>query len=98
MYWFSAKIAIATTRSKPVTEQEYPELYRIVRELTQTNQMPMPGIYVSDMLQPNAFATGRNPEHAAVSVTKGILADPRRARAARGPRPRAVATSRTATS
>jgi heat shock protein HtpX len=74
MYWFSAKIALATTRSKPVTEQEYPELYRIVRELTQTNQMPMPGVYVSDIAQPNAFATGRNPEHAAVSVTKGILA------------------------
>jgi heat shock protein HtpX len=73
MYWFSAKIAIATTRSKPVTEQEYPDLYRIVRELTQTNQMPMPSIYVSDIAQPNAFATGRNPEHAAVSVTKGIL-------------------------
>ena len=73
MYWFSAKIAIATTRSKPVIEQEYPELYRIVRELTQANQMPMPSIYVSDMMQPNAFATGRNPQHAAVSVTKGIL-------------------------
>jgi heat shock protein HtpX len=74
MYWFSAKIAIATTRSKPVTEQEHPELYRIVRELTQTNHMPMPSIYVSDMAQPNAFATGRNPQHAAVSVTRGILA------------------------
>jgi heat shock protein HtpX len=73
MYWFSDKIAIATTRSKPVTEQEAPELYRIVRELTETNQMPMPRIYVAEMAQPNAFATGRNPEHAAVSVTRGIL-------------------------
>jgi heat shock protein HtpX len=73
MYWFSDKIAIKTTRSKPVTEAEYPELYRIVRELTQAKNMPMPGIYVSDMMQPNAFATGRNPQHAAVSVTKGIL-------------------------
>ena len=73
MYWFSDKIAIATTRSKPVTEQEAPELYRIVRELTETNRMPMPRIYVSDMMQPNAFATGRNPDHAAVSVTQGIL-------------------------
>jgi heat shock protein HtpX len=73
MYWFSDKIAIKTTRSKPVTEAEYPELYRIVRELTQPKNMPMPGIYVSDMTQPNAFATGRNPQHAAVSVTKGIL-------------------------
>jgi heat shock protein HtpX len=73
MYWFSDKIAIATTRSKPVTEQEAPDLYRIVRELAQTNQMPMPRIHVSEMQQPNAFATGRNPEHAAVSVTTGIL-------------------------
>lgn len=73
MYWFSDRIAIATTRSKPVSEQEAPELYRIVRELTQANQMPMPRIYVSEMAQPNAFATGRNPEHAAVSVTRGIL-------------------------
>ena len=73
MYWFSDRIAIATTRSKPVTEQEAPDLYRIVRELTQTNQMPMPRIHISEMAQPNAFATGRNPEHAAVSVTRGIL-------------------------
>ena len=73
MYWFSDKIAISTTKSKPVTEQEYPQLYGIVRELTELNHMPMPRIYVSEMLQPNAFATGRNPHHAAVSVTKGIL-------------------------
>ncbi len=73
MYWYSDKIAIATTRSKPVSEQEYPRLYAIVRELTALNHMPMPKVYVSDMMQPNAFATGRNPEHAAVSVTKGIL-------------------------
>jgi heat shock protein HtpX len=73
MYWFSDKIAIATTRSKPATEQEAPELYKIVRELTEVNKMPMPRIYVSDMMQPNAFATGRNPDHAVVAVTKGIL-------------------------
>jgi len=73
MYWFSDKIAIGTTRSKPVTEQEAPELYKIVRELTELNKMPMPRIYVSDMMQPNAFATGRNPDHAVVAVTKGIL-------------------------
>jgi heat shock protein HtpX len=73
MYWFSDKIAIATTRSKPVTEQEQPALYRIVRELTQARNLPMPAIYVSAMTQPNAFATGRNPKHAAVSVTAGIL-------------------------
>ena len=73
MYWFSDKIAIATTRSKPVSEQEYPQLYRIVRELTQLEQIPMPAIFVSEMTQPNAFATGRNPNHASVAVTKGIL-------------------------
>ena len=73
MYWFSDKIAIASTRSKPVTEQEQPRLYAIVRELTQSTNMPMPRIYVSEMAQPNAFATGRNPDHAAVSVTAGIL-------------------------
>lgn len=73
MYWFSDRIAIATTRSKPVSEQEAPQLYRIVRELTQGSDMPMPRMYVSEMMQPNAFATGRNPQHAAVSVTRGIL-------------------------
>jgi heat shock protein HtpX len=73
LYWFSDRIATATTRSKPVTEQEAPELHRIVRELTQINQMPMPRIYLSDMMQPNAFATGRNPDHAIVAVTRGIL-------------------------
>src|SRR2546422_9802058 len=61
MYWYSDKIAIATTGSKPVTEAEYPELYRIVHELTQARGMPMPRIYGSEMAQPQAFATGRNP-------------------------------------
>jgi len=74
MYWFSDKIAVGTTRSKPVTEQEYPQLYQIVRELTSAQGMPMPRIYVSEMAQPNAFATGRNPHHAVVAVTKGLLA------------------------
>ena len=73
MYWFSDKIAIGTTRSHPVTEQEMPDYYRIVRGLAQEQHLPMPRLYVSDMMQPNAFATGRNPEHAAVSVTRGIL-------------------------
>ena len=73
MYWFSGSIAVKTTRSRPVSEAEYPQLYRIVRELAQRADMPMPGIYVSDMMQPNAFATGRNPENAKVAVTKGIL-------------------------
>jgi heat shock protein HtpX len=73
MYWFSDKIAIATTRSKPVTEREMPDYYRIVRQLTNEQQLPMPTLYVSEMMQPNAFATGRNPEHASVAVTRGIL-------------------------
>ncbi|HEX9237091.1 MAG TPA: M48 family metalloprotease, partial [Actinomycetota bacterium] len=73
MYWFSDKIAIATTRAKPVTEAEYPALYRIVRELTNARDMPMPRVYVSEMTQPNAFATGRNEHHAAVAVTRGLL-------------------------
>jgi heat shock protein HtpX len=73
MYWFSDRIAIATTRSKPVTEQEMPEYYGIVRGLVNEQRIPMPRLYVSDMAQPNAFATGRNPQHAAVSVTRGIL-------------------------
>ena len=73
MYWWSGSIAVRTTRSKPVTELEYPELYRIVRELAAADHLPMPQIYVSDMTQPNAFATGRNPDNAKVAVTKGIL-------------------------
>jgi heat shock protein HtpX len=73
MYWFSGSIAVRTTRSRAVSESEYPQLYRIVRELAQKEDMPMPEIYVSDMMQPNAFATGRNPENAKVAVTKGIL-------------------------
>jgi heat shock protein HtpX len=73
MYWFSDKIAIATTRSKPVTDQEMPDYYRIVRELTNEQRLPMPKLFVSEMQQPNAFATGRNPEHASVAVTRGIL-------------------------
>ena len=73
MYWSSDRIAIAATRSKPVSEAEAPELYAIVRELAAEAKAPLPRIYVSEMNQPNAFATGRNPEHAAVSVTRGIL-------------------------
>jgi heat shock protein HtpX len=73
MYWFSDKIAIATTRSKPVTEREMPDYYRIVRQLATEKNMPMPKLFVSEMMQPNAFATGRNPEHASVAVTRGIL-------------------------
>jgi heat shock protein HtpX len=73
MYFASDKIAVAATRSRPVSEAEAPELYGIVRELAAEARAPMPRIYVSEMPQPNAFATGRNPERAVVAVTRGIL-------------------------
>src|SRR5436853_3526274 len=68
-YWFSDKIAVRAAGAVPVSESEAPQLYAIVRNLTQRAQIPMPSIYLSPAAQPNAFATGRNPEHAAVAVT-----------------------------
>ena len=72
-YWKSDKLAIRAARAVPVTEEQMPEYYAVVRELTQRAGMPMPKLYVTPDQQPNAFATGRNPEHAAVAVTQGIL-------------------------
>jgi heat shock protein HtpX len=72
-YWFSDTIAIKAARATPVTEDEMPEYYRVVRELTQKAGMPMPKLFVTPDMQPNAFATGRSPDHAAVAVTQGIL-------------------------
>jgi len=72
-YWFSDTIAIRAARAEPVTEAQMPEYHRIVRELTSYAGIPMPKLYMTPDRQPNAFATGRSPEHAAVAVTAGIL-------------------------
>lgn len=72
-YWFSDKIVLAMYRAKQVTEREAPELHSIVRELASRAQLPMPKVYMMENPTPNAFATGRNPEHGAVAVTSGIM-------------------------
>jgi heat shock protein HtpX len=72
-YWFSDKLAIKAARAREVTEAEMPEYFAVVRDLAMRAEIPMPKLYVSPEMQPNAFATGRNPEHAAVAVTEGIL-------------------------
>jgi heat shock protein HtpX len=72
-YWFSDKIVLRMYGAKEVTQGEAPELYQIVGELVNKASLPMPKVYVMENDTPNAFATGRNPEHAAVAVTSGIL-------------------------
>ncbi|MGC8502842.1 zinc metalloprotease HtpX [Desulfurella sp.] len=72
-YFFSDKIALSMYHAQEVTESEYPELFRIVRRLAQNADIPMPRIYIIPQDAPNAFATGRNPKHAAVAVTVGAL-------------------------
>jgi heat shock protein HtpX len=72
-YFFSDKIALAMHRAQAVTEAEAPQLYATVAELAQRGGMPMPRLYVIPEMQPNAFATGRSPNHAAVAVTEGLL-------------------------
>ena len=72
-YWFSDKIVLMMYGAKEIKENELPGLFRIVRELCQRANLPMPRLYLIDTDSPNAFATGRNPKNAAVAVTKGLL-------------------------
>jgi heat shock protein HtpX len=73
MYFFSDKLALRSAGAQPVEEHQLPDVYAIVRSLAQRENMPMPKIYLINSPQPNAFATGRNPQHAAVAVTSGIM-------------------------
>ena len=72
-YWFSDKLVLAMYRAQPVTRDQSPQLFEILERLTARTGMPMPRVYVIPEDAPNAFATGRNPQHAAVAVTQGIL-------------------------
>ncbi len=72
-YWFSDKMVLRMYNAREVDDSSAPQLYGIVRELAQRAELPMPKVYLIDEAQPNAFATGRNPEHAAVAATTGIL-------------------------
>ncbi len=72
-YWFSDKIVLATAGAKPIEKKDNPELYRLVENLTIAAGLPMPKLYVIPVAAPNAFATGRNKEHAVVAVTEGLL-------------------------
>jgi heat shock protein HtpX len=72
-YWFSDKLVLRMTAARPATKAEFPELYNIVENLSITAGLPMPKVYVVDDASPNAFATGRDPEHAVVAATTGLL-------------------------
>ncbi len=72
-YWFSDKLVVAISGAQPLSERDAPELYQMVREMTYRANMPMPRLYLIPDMQPNAFATGRNPQHGVVAVTQGLL-------------------------
>jgi heat shock protein HtpX len=73
-YFYSDKLALSMYRAQPVTREQLPRVYSVVEQMTQRIGLPMPKIYVIPSDSPNAFATGRNPQHASVAVTQGILA------------------------
>src|SRR5688500_16147358 len=73
MYWFSAKLALKSSRARPVDRTEAPELYRDIEEIAGRAGVPMPAVYLIPSEQPNAFATGRNPKNAVIAVTEGLL-------------------------
>ena len=72
-YWYSDKIVLRMSRAKEIKERSYPELYRLVENLCIAAGLPLPKIYIIDEAAPNAFATGRDPKHAVIAVTKGLL-------------------------
>lgn len=72
-YWFSDKLVLAMYQAKPLSPQEAPNIYQMVTELAMKNGMPMPRVYLIPEVTPNAFATGRNEEHAVLGITSGIL-------------------------
>src|ERR1700740_1546791 len=72
-YFYSDKLALSMYRAQPVTREQLPRVYQVVERMTQRIGLPMPKIYVIPSDSPNAFATGRNPKHASVAVTEGIL-------------------------
>lgn len=74
-YWYSHKLVLKMYNAEEITREERPDLYNSVEELAENAGLPMPDLYVSDMKVPNAFATGRNPEHGVVCLTQGLLRD-----------------------
>lgn len=72
-YWFSDKMALAMTKAQPLSREQSPELYDMVEKLADNAGLPMPRLYMTPSPQPNAFATGRNPNHAAIAVTQGLM-------------------------